>query len=145
MKISKLVTTFVCASALAAQTGDVLAATSATRDTTSLKRVAKTVTATVVGPNVKCHQWGFMTVRIKVQKTIVGTKVTKVKILSVDWPIYPDHTPKSKYINASALPLLRYETLKVQSAKLQAISGATNTTVSWEQSLQAALTQAHTA
>ena len=68
-----------------------------------------------------------------------------IKILAVDWPIYPDHTPKSKYINAQALPLLQQETMQLQAdagSKLQNISGATHTTVSWRESIQAALAQA---
>ena len=63
----------------------------------------------------------------------------------VDWPVYPTHTPKSKYINAQALPLLQEETMQLQAsagAKLENIAGATHTTVSWRESLQAALAQA---
>jgi uncharacterized protein with FMN-binding domain len=79
-------------------------------------------------------------------KTVVGKNVT-IKITNVSWPTYPDHTPKSKYINAQALPLLQGEVMQLQASsgtKLENISGATNTTVSWRQSLQAALAKAET-
>jgi len=113
------------------------------------KKVVSNITVT--GPNVKCHQWGFMTVQLNVTKTVVtptgGKPVVTIKITGVSWPIYPDHTPKSKYINAQALPLLQQETMALQAsagAKLQNISGATHTTVSWRISLQAALAKAET-
>ena len=110
------------------------------------KKIVSTVT--VVGPPVKCHKWGYMQVRLKVVKTeVTGAAKPKIsiKILAVDWPVYPDHTPKSKYINAQALPLLQQETLQLQAdagSNLVNISGATQTTVSWRESLQAALLQA---
>ena len=63
-----------------------------------------------------------------------GKPQVSIKITGVSWPIYPDHTPKSKYINAQALPLLQQETMQLQASsgtKLENISGATHTTVSW--------------
>lgn len=116
---------------------------------TTIKKKVVT-TETVTGPVVKCHQWGFMQVRLKLVKTEVtgaGKPKVSIKITAIDWPVYPDHTPKSKYINAQALPLLQGETLQLQAsagAKLQNISGATHTTVSWRASLQAALAKALT-
>jgi len=128
--------------------GNALAVSGATESATSIKKKVVS-TVTVTGPSVKCHQWGFMEVRLKVVKTVVtsttGKPKVSIKILAVDWPIYPDHTPKSKYINAQALPLLQQETMQLQAAagsKLQNISGATHTTVSWRESIQAALAQA---
>ena len=92
-----------------------------------------------------------MVVQLKVVKTEItsasGKPTVSIKITSVSWPTYPDHTPKSKYINAQALPLLQGETLQLQAcagAKLENISGASNTTVSWRASLQAALAKALT-
>jgi hypothetical protein len=120
---------------------------SAKAPATIKKKVVTTVSVT--GPSVKCHQWGFMQVRLKVVKTEVtsgsGKPQVSIKITAVDWPVYPTHTPKSKYINAQALPLLQEETMQLQASagsKLENISGATHTTVSWRESLQAALAQA---
>ena len=108
----------------------------------------KVSTVTITGPSIKCHQWGQMVVQIKVLKTVVGSGASakvSIKLLSVSWPIFPDHTPKSIYINNQALPLLQQETIQLQAdagKKLINISGATHTTVSWRISLQAALAQA---
>ncbi len=88
---------------------------------------------TVVGPTVPCHKWGPLTITLSYTKT--GTKVhidgLKVK--------YPDHTHRSVYINDQAGPLLEAEVMQVQSAKIEMISGATDTSVSFIQSLQDAL------
>ena len=137
-----------CSAVLFAWTGDAFALVrTAKAPTTIKKKVVSNVTIT--GPPVKCHQWGFMQLQLKVQKTEVtsasGKPQVSIKITSVSWPVYPDHTPKSKYINAQALPLLQQETLQLQSAsgtKLVNISGATHTTVSWRTSLQGALAKA---
>ena len=91
-----------------------------------------------------------MQLQLKVVKTEItgaGKPKVSIKITDVSWPIYPDHTPKSKYINAQAMPLLQQETLQLQAAsgtKLVNISGATHTTVSWRESLQGALAKALT-
>jgi hypothetical protein len=92
-----------------------------------------------------------MEVRLTVQKTVTtnGAKTTvtiKIPSLSdISWPVFPNHTPRSRYINSQALPLLQQETFQLQAnaAKdLETIAGASNTTVSWQASLQAALLQA---
>ena len=139
-----------CCVVLLSQAGDALAvARSASSGTSEAKKVVSNVT--VLGPVVKCHHWGFMQVQLKVQKTEVtsasGKPQVSIKITGVSWPVYPTHTPKSKYINAQALPLLQQETMQLQAssgAKLVNISGATHTTVSWRTSLQAALAKALT-
>jgi hypothetical protein len=120
---------------------------SAKAPSTMKKKVV--TTETVTGPVVKCHQWGFMQVRLTVIKTEVtngsGKPQVSIKITAVDWPVYPTHTPKSRYINAQALPLLQGEVMQLQASsgtKLVNIAGATHTTVSWRESLQAALAQA---
>jgi len=63
----------------------------------------------------------------------------KFKILAVTWPIWPQHTARSVFINEKALPLLQQEVLQIQSAKIETISGATQVSDSFIQSLQAAL------
>ena len=139
-----------CSAVLFVWTGDAFALVrTAKASTTTKKKVVSNITVT--GPSVKCHQWGFMQLQLKVQKTEVtngsGKPQVSIKITSVSWPIYPDHTPKSKYINAQALPLLQQETMQLQAAsgsKLENIAGATHTTVSWRASLQAALAKALT-
>jgi uncharacterized protein with FMN-binding domain len=147
--VRKTFTTVVCVAVLGTQSASALAlAHAAKANTTVKKKVVSNVTVT--GPSVKCHQWGFMEVQLHVTKTtttVNGKPKVTIKINSISWPIYPDHTPKSKYINAQALPLLQQETLQLQASsgtKLLNISGATHTTVSWRLSLQAALAKAET-
>ena len=104
---------------------------------------AKTVTKTVLGSTVVCKKWGSVQVQLKIAQTVVGGKM-KVKILDVAWPIWPQHTVRSVFINQRALPLLKTEVLQLQSANLEVISGATDITVAFKQSLQAALLAAKT-
>lgn len=99
---------------------------------------AKAVTKTVVGTTVVCKKWGSIQVRLKVSQTVVGGKV-RFKILDVSWPIWPQHTVRSVFINEKALPLLEQQVIQLQSGKLETISGATDITVAFKQSLQAAL------
>ena len=138
-----------CSAVLLGQAGDALAlARSGTSGTREAKKVVTNVT--VNGSVVRCHQWGFMEVQLKVVKTEVtgaGKPVVSIKITSVSWPVYPTHTPRSIYINQQALPLLQGETMQLQAsagAKLINISGASQTTTAWKTSLQAALLKSET-
>ncbi len=54
-------------------------------------------------------------------------------------PVYPNHTDRSVYINQTALPYLIQETLQAQSANIQMISGASDSSYAYIQSLQGAL------
>lgn len=98
----------------------------------------KTVTKTVLGTTVVCKKWGSIQVQLKVATTIAGGKA-RIKIVDVAWPVWPQHTVRSVFINERALPLLKQEVLQLQSANLEVISGATDITVAFRQSLQAAL------
>jgi uncharacterized protein with FMN-binding domain len=55
----------------------------------------------------------------------------------------PSDRALSAYISQQAGPLLREEALQAQSANIDIISGATYTSVSYAQSLESALRQAH--
>jgi uncharacterized protein with FMN-binding domain len=101
-------------------------------------KALRTVTKTVLGTTVVCKKWGSVQVQLKVAQSVVGGKV-KVKILDVAWPVWPQHTVRSVFINQRALPLLKQEVLQLQSANLETISGATDITLAFKQSLQAAL------
>ena len=103
---------------------------------------AKTVTKTVLGSTVICKKWGPLQLHVKITQSVVGGKVTSFKILAITWPIWPQHTVRSVFINQKALPLLRQQVLEVQSGKIETISGATQVTVSFKQSLQVALAAA---
>ena len=102
-----------------------------------------TVTKRVAGPQAQASRWGYIQVTLVVKKTTttVGTKKTvKRKITAVKVPVYPNHTDRSVYINQQALPYLVQEELTAQfKGNVQLISGATDTSSAFEQSLQAAL------
>jgi uncharacterized protein with FMN-binding domain len=74
-----------------------------------------------------------------VQATIVvaGSKITGVTISA------PGDNQRSAYINGVAVPILQSETLQAQSTNVDMVSGATYTSESYIQSLQAALVQAN--
>jgi len=55
----------------------------------------------------------------------------------------PSDRAQSAYISEVAGPLLRSEALQAQSAHIDIISGATYTSISYAQSLESALRQAH--
>ena len=139
-----------CCAVLLSEAGDALAvARWASSGTHEAKKVVTNVT--VNGPVVKCHQWGFLELQLSVTKTETtgagGKPAVSIKINSVAWPIFPNHTSRSIYINQQALPLLQGETMQLQAAsgtKLINISGASQTSVSWRASLQAALLEAET-
>lgn len=74
---------------------------------------------------------------IQVQATIKGGKITAVKFLQ-----YPNDRPNSVAINQQAMPYLQQEAIQAQSANVDGVSGATDTSVAFRQSLSAALSKA---
>jgi len=75
---------------------------------------------------------------VQAQVVISGGRITDVRILQ-----YPNGHQQSVFINSQALPLLREEVLKAQSAQIDVISGATYTSYGYAQSVQSALDLAH--
>jgi len=58
-------------------------------------------------------------------------------------PVYPNHTDRSVFINQQALPMLEQEVLSAQfTGGVSMISGASNSSYAFIQSLQAAILQA---
>jgi uncharacterized protein with FMN-binding domain len=78
-------------------------------------------------------QWGY----IQVQATISGGRLTNVQFLQ-----YPNERQRSVEINAYADPQLTQEAIQAQSAQVDIISGATDSSEAFMQSLSDALTQA---
>jgi len=109
------------------------------------KKTVVTKTKTIAGSTVEADRWGPLQVSIVVRKTttIVGSKVAVTRrIVRVSVPVYPNHTDRSVFINQQALPYLVQETLKAQSANIQLVSGATDSSSAFAQSLQAAILHA---
>ena len=117
-------------------------------DATAATRAASkkiVVTKRFAGFVASVDRWGSLQVTIVVRKTttISGTKkkVTR-RITAVSVPTYPDHTDRSVFINQNALPTLKAEALRAQSANINMVSGATDTSDGFAQSLQAAILKA---
>jgi uncharacterized protein with FMN-binding domain len=94
---------------------------------------ATTITKKVKGPLEQMHQWGPLQVTISIRGK---------KIVAVSAPVNA-HTPRSESLQSMALPLLKAETLKAQSAAIDSISGATDTSDAYIASLSSALKKAH--
>ena len=103
-------------------------------------------TKTVTGTQAVADRWGYIEVALVVRKTttIVGSKKTvRRKIIKVGVSIYPNHTDRSVFINQQALPYLTQEVLQAQfNPNIQMISGASDTSDAFMQSLQSALLKA---
>ena len=73
----------------------------------------------------------------QVQITLNAGKIVKVTVLQ-----HTDDGVNSQMIDGRALPLLNNETLTAQSAKINAVSGASYTSTGYIESLQSALDKA---
>jgi uncharacterized protein with FMN-binding domain len=103
------------------------AATAVPKPTATAVPTTRTYTGTVA-----YNQHGGVQATI----TVTGKKITDVSIAA------PMDDPRSAGINQQADPILVSETLTAQSANINIVSGATDTSQSYMQSLQSALDQA---
>jgi uncharacterized protein with FMN-binding domain len=69
--------------------------------------------------------------------TVKGGKITNVSISA------PLDNQISQMINSQAVPMLQSQALSAQSATINGVSGATETSYAFQQSLQGALSKAH--
>ena len=74
---------------------------------------------------------------VQVQAIIQGGKITDVQFLQ-----YPNTHSTSVYINSQAMPYLKQEAIQAQNANVNIVSGATDTSMAFQQSLASALSQA---
>jgi uncharacterized protein with FMN-binding domain len=112
---------------------------------TTVKKKVTVATKSFTGAMTQVDRWGTLDVTIVVKKTTttVGTKKTVArKMTSVKVPVYPNHTDRSVFINQQALPTLVQEALQAQSSGINMVSGATDTSDSFAQSLQSAILKA---
>lgn len=84
------------------------------------------------GPMVHMR-WGSVQVTIAV-------RAKKIVNITASAPL---DRPRSAFINAQALPLLKQEVLQAQSANVSVVSGATMTSNAYIKSLRGALRRAH--
>lgn len=96
----------------------------------------------VVGPGAvrsavgASEQFGYGLLDVKV--TVSGTRITDVSVPTLEVAEFT-----SQQICEQAIPLLRSEVLTAQSARIDAVSGATFTSEAYAASLQAALGALH--
>lgn len=120
--LNRTIPTLVLTAAAAVPTGSALAAS--TQASTSTSQVFK-------GP-FEDMRWGPVRATI----TVKNKKITKVGIT-----VTPE-TSRSQFIDDQAVPLLKMETLQAQSANIDGVSGATDTSDAYTQSLAAAIKKA---
>jgi len=113
------------------------------------KKKVVTVTKTVAGSEGFAGRWGSVKVVLVIRKTTttIGTKKTVARrVTKVAVPEYPNHTDRSVFINQQALPILQQEVMQRQlDPNIDFVSGATDTSQAFEQSLQAAIIAARKA
>ena len=100
--------------------------------TTAAPTTAAPTTRTATGTPVN-YNYGVLSVAA----TVSGTKLIDVTIASID----DGGSFRSQSIDQQAVPILELEALQAQSANIQGVSGASYTSVGFEQSLQSALAQ----
>jgi uncharacterized protein with FMN-binding domain len=130
---------------LAVPSVDAWAAAHATVGKTAVKKRVAVATKSFTGPAAQAAEWGPLQVTIVVKRTTttVGTKKTvKKKITAVKVPVSPNHTNRSIYINQQALPYLIQETLQAQGSGINMVSGASDSSGAFIQSLQSAVMSA---
>jgi len=74
---------------------------------------------------------------VQVSAVIQGGKLASVNFLQ-----YPSDRRTSQSISNRAMPILQSEAIQAQSASVSIVSGATDTSMAFQQSLQSALAQA---
>lgn len=99
---------------------------------TAAKTTGEYIDGTYVGNEADAN-WGLVQVQIVVE----AGAVTDVHVLE-----FPNHRNRSQEINAQAIPLLTSEAIRAQSGRVDVISGATDTSYGFIESLGSALSQA---
>jgi uncharacterized protein with FMN-binding domain len=72
----------------------------------------------------------------------VKAVIQNVKITDVQFVQYPNDQPESIQVNQAAMPALKQEAIQAQSANVDIVTGATQTSQAFQQSLASALAQA---
>ena len=119
----------------------------ATAQTATPKTKVVTATKSFTGAAGSADRWGDVQVTIVVKKTTTTNLKTKKKtvkrrITAVKVPVYPNHTDRSIFINEQALPILIQEAMQAQSSGIDMVSGATDTSMGFQESLQSAILMA---
>ncbi len=137
----RLLTLLLVVCALALPPVDALAAVTQRHGSERTQaRVLKVVK--VVGPAVEAERWGPLKVVVLIRRVKQDGKLVSQRITKVVVPTYPDSNFRSEQINDEALPLLVNNVLVTQGAEIDDLSGATDTSEAFRESLAAALKRA---
>ena len=79
----------------------------------------------------------FLYGQVQVKAIVSGGKLTDIQVLQ-----YPNHAGHSAELSSMALPQLKQEAIQAQSANVDAVSGATQTSQAFMVSLHSALAKA---
>lgn len=112
----------------------IVVAPSPTAGATRTTRATPTRTTVTVNGTSVDTRYGPVQVQLRIQ----GTKILAARAID-----YPQGSGRDQEINSQAVPVLEQETLVAQSARIDAVSGATYTSDGYRTSLQAALDAAH--
>lgn len=74
---------------------------------------------------------------VQIQTTVSGGRLVDVRFLQ-----YPNDRSTSRFISQQAMPILIQEAIQAQSASVDGVSGASDTSAAFQQSLASALAQA---
>lgn len=74
---------------------------------------------------------------VQVRITVKGKKISDISVIQ-----YPSEDHRDQEINSYALPVLNQEAMTAQSARIDAVSGATYTSDGYTRSLQSAIDRA---
>jgi uncharacterized protein with FMN-binding domain len=110
-------------------------------DATAAATKTKIVIRKFTGTTYQASHYGSLRVVITVKKTTIGKRVTR-KITAISVPVTPQSSGRSSYISQNAIPILRSEALRAQSANISLVSGATDTSEAFAGSLQSAILKA---
>jgi uncharacterized protein with FMN-binding domain len=136
----KALTALLGAATLALPTADAALAASRSAGAVATKKKV-VVTRKLAGQGYEAGRWGTVTINVTARVTrTAGSKKPTVRYVDLGGS-YSYHSDRSQYIMSQALPLLRQEFLQAQSGNVQMISGATDTSQAFAESLQSALSK----
>jgi uncharacterized protein with FMN-binding domain len=104
-----------------------------TQEATNDTSTGQYVDGEYLGNSVQAHHWGNMQVNAVIQNG---------QLVDVEIVQYPQSTPRSRQITSNALPRLISEAIENQSADIDIVSRATDTSVAFIASLRSALNSA---
>ncbi|MDB5161818.1 MAG: FMN-binding protein [Candidatus Saccharibacteria bacterium] len=118
------------------------APTSSTAATTATPTTTTTTTGTTTSGQYKDGKYTGTTGSSYYDEIQVAVVISGGKITSISTPILNGDSSRSDEINNYAIPELKNQTISAQNASIDGVSGASETTRAYENSLQSALDQA---